>query len=76
MWLAIVLFALWFLNAISTILAPFIVSLVFAYMLNPIVDLFQAENTPVGHCTRAYSFIYHKHHTRHFFRASCSADAV
>jgi predicted PurR-regulated permease PerM len=46
MWLAIVLFALWFLNAISTILAPFIVSLVFAYILNPIVDLFQGWRIP------------------------------
>ena len=46
MWLAIVLFALWFLNAISTILAPFVVSLVFAYMLNPIVDLFQSWKIP------------------------------
>jgi len=46
MWLSIVLFALWFLNAISTLLAPFVVSLVFAYMLNPIVDLFQRWRVP------------------------------
>ena len=46
MWLAIVLFGLWFLNAISTILAPFVVSLVFAYMLSPIVDLFQKWGIP------------------------------
>ena len=46
MWLAGLLFALWFLNAISNILAPFVVSLVFAYMLNPIVDLFQSWKIP------------------------------
>lgn len=46
MWLAIVLFSLWFLDAISNILAPFIVSLVFAYMLNPIVDLFEGWKIP------------------------------
>ncbi len=46
MWLAIALFSLWFLDAISTILVPFIVSLVFAYMLNPIVDLFQRWKIP------------------------------
>jgi predicted PurR-regulated permease PerM len=45
-WLAIVLFALWFLDAISMILAPFIVSLVFAYMLNPVVDLFHTWRIP------------------------------
>jgi predicted PurR-regulated permease PerM len=46
MWLAIVLFALWFLDSVSTILAPFIVSLVFAYMLDPVVDLFQKWKIP------------------------------
>ena len=46
MWLAIVLFALWFLNTVSMILAPFVVSLIFAYMLNPIVDLFQGWKIP------------------------------
>ena len=46
MWLAILLFALWFLNAISTILAPFVISLIFAYMLNPIVDIFHNWKIP------------------------------
>jgi len=46
MWLAIILFALWFLDSISPILAPFIVSLIFAYMLNPVVDLFQSWRIP------------------------------
>jgi predicted PurR-regulated permease PerM len=46
MWLAIALFTLWFLDAVSMILVPFIVSLVFAYMLNPIVDLFQNWKVP------------------------------
>lgn len=44
MWLAIVLFAVWFLNAVATILTPFIVALVFAYILNPVVDLFERWN--------------------------------
>jgi predicted PurR-regulated permease PerM len=42
MWLAIILFTLWFLDAVSTILAPFIVSMIFAYMLNPVVNLFES----------------------------------
>ncbi len=44
MWLAIVLFALWFLNAVSNILTPFVIALVFAYILNPVVDLFERWN--------------------------------
>jgi predicted PurR-regulated permease PerM len=46
MWLAIALFALWFLDTVSTILAPFVVAMIFAYMLNPVVDLFQSWNIP------------------------------
>jgi predicted PurR-regulated permease PerM len=46
MWLAIILFTLWFLDSVSTILAPFIVSIFFAYMLNPVVDLFQSWKIP------------------------------
>ena len=46
MWLAIMLFALWFLDAVSNILAPFIISLVFAYMLDPVVDLFEGWKVP------------------------------
>jgi predicted PurR-regulated permease PerM len=46
MWLSIALFTLWFLDAISTILVPFIVSLIFAYMLNPVVDLLQKWSVP------------------------------
>jgi predicted PurR-regulated permease PerM len=46
MWLAIGLFALWFINSVSMILVPFIVSLVFAYMLNPVVELFQKWKVP------------------------------
>jgi len=46
MWLAIGLFALWFINSVSMILIPFIVSLVFAYMLNPVVELFQKWKVP------------------------------
>jgi len=46
MWLAITLFALWFIDAVSPILAPFIISLVFAYMLDPVVDLFERWKIP------------------------------
>jgi predicted PurR-regulated permease PerM len=46
MWLAIILFALWFLDAISMILVPFIISLLFAYILNPVVDLFHSWKIP------------------------------
>jgi Predicted permease len=46
MWLAIILFTLWFLDSVSAILAPFIVSIIFAYMLKPVVDLFQSWKIP------------------------------
>jgi predicted PurR-regulated permease PerM len=46
MWLAIALFTLWFLDSITMILIPFIVSLLFAYILNPVVDLFQSWKIP------------------------------
>jgi predicted PurR-regulated permease PerM len=46
MWLAITLFAFWFLDSVSTILAPFVISLVFAYMLDPVVDLFEGWKVP------------------------------
>lgn len=46
MWLSIILFSLWFLDSISNILAPFIIALVFAYMLNPVVDLFERWSVP------------------------------
>ncbi len=46
MWLAAILFSLWFFNTVINLLAPFIVSHVFAYMLNPVVDLFQRWRVP------------------------------
>ncbi len=46
MWLAIILFGLWFVDALAPILAPFIISLVFAYMLDPVVDLFERWGIP------------------------------
>ena len=46
MWLSVILFAIWFCNSISNILAPFIVALLFAYILNPVVDLFQGWKIP------------------------------
>jgi len=38
MWLSGILFGIWFLVNISAVLAPFVVSLVLAYVLSPIVD--------------------------------------
>lgn len=46
MWLGAVLFGLWFLDHVARILAPFIVSLVFAYVLSPVVDLFEGWRLP------------------------------
>jgi predicted PurR-regulated permease PerM len=46
MWLAIILFSLWFLDAVSHILAPFVISIVFAYVLSPVVDLFEEWKVP------------------------------
>ncbi len=46
MWLGALLFGLWFLDNIAPILAPFIVSLVFAYILSPVVDLFETWKVP------------------------------
>jgi predicted PurR-regulated permease PerM len=46
MWLSIILFAIWFVSSISGILAPFVVSLVFAYILNPVVDVFEGWKVP------------------------------
>jgi predicted PurR-regulated permease PerM len=38
MWLSIILFGLWFSYTISDILAPFLLSMLFAYILNPVVN--------------------------------------
>lgn len=46
MWLGVLLFGLWFLDQVAPILAPFIVSLVFAYILSPVVDLFEGWRVP------------------------------
>jgi len=46
MWLAAILFGLWFLHEVSPILAPFVVSLVFAYILAPLVDVFERWRVP------------------------------
>lgn len=44
MWLSVILFSLWFLHAISSLLAPFVISLILAYVLSPIVDRFEQWN--------------------------------
>jgi predicted PurR-regulated permease PerM len=38
MWLSVILFGVWFAASISSILAPFVFSLVLAYVLSPIVE--------------------------------------
>lgn len=45
-WLAVILFSLWFLYSISNILVTFIISLVFAYMLDPLVTYCQRWKIP------------------------------
>jgi predicted PurR-regulated permease PerM len=46
MWLSIILFGIWFVSSISSLLAPFVVSLVLAYVLNPIVERFEGWRVP------------------------------
>ncbi len=46
MWLSIILFSIWFVHTISEILAPFVVALLFAYVLDPVVDLFEGWKVP------------------------------
>ncbi|MBI4428711.1 MAG: AI-2E family transporter [Ignavibacteriales bacterium] len=46
MWLSVMLFSLWLLSEISDILAPFVVGMVFAYILDPIVDFFERWKIP------------------------------
>lgn len=46
MWLSVILFGIWFVSSISSLLAPFVVSLVLAYVLNPIVERFEKWSVP------------------------------
>ncbi len=46
MWLSVMLFSLWLLSEISDILAPFVVGMVFAYILDPIVDFCEKWKIP------------------------------
>ncbi|MEP0823836.1 MAG: AI-2E family transporter [Ignavibacterium sp.] len=46
MWLSVILFGLWFVSAVSSILAPFAVSLVIAYLLNPVVSRLEGWKIP------------------------------
>jgi predicted PurR-regulated permease PerM len=41
MWLSVIIFGVWFAVSISSVLAPFVVSLVLAYVMNPIVERFE-----------------------------------
>jgi predicted PurR-regulated permease PerM len=46
MWLSIILFGIWFVSSISSLLAPFLVSMVLAYVMNPIVERFERWSVP------------------------------
>lgn len=46
MWLSGILFGIWFAVSISSILAPFVVSMVLAYVMNPIVESFERWSVP------------------------------
>ncbi|MBE0557883.1 MAG: AI-2E family transporter, partial [Proteobacteria bacterium] len=46
MWLAVTLFAIWFMYSISSILAPFVVSYLLAYILNPVVTKLAVWKVP------------------------------
>ncbi|HUI11582.1 MAG TPA: AI-2E family transporter [Bacteroidota bacterium] len=46
LWLGVLLFAVWFLSAIIGVLAPFLIALFFAYILNPLVTLLERRGTP------------------------------
>jgi predicted PurR-regulated permease PerM len=46
MWLSVILFGIWFVSSISSLLAPFVVSLVLAYVMNPIVERFEKWGVP------------------------------
>jgi hypothetical protein len=41
MWLSVIIFGVWFAGSISSVLAPFVVSLVLAYVMNPLVERFE-----------------------------------
>jgi predicted PurR-regulated permease PerM len=46
MWPSVILFGIWFVSSISSLLAPFVVSLVLAYVMNPIVERFERWSVP------------------------------
>jgi predicted PurR-regulated permease PerM len=46
MWLSIILFGIWFASSISSLLVPFVISLVLAYVMNPIVERFERWGVP------------------------------
>jgi len=46
MWLSVILFGIWFVSSISSLLVPFLLSLVIAYVLNPVVERFERWSVP------------------------------
>jgi predicted PurR-regulated permease PerM len=48
MWLAVVLFAIWFFYSIRVILTPFILAFILAYIINPFVTYLEGRGVPRG----------------------------
>jgi len=46
LWLGVFLFTVWFLTAVIGVLAPFLIALFFAYILNPLVSLLEQRRVP------------------------------
>ncbi len=46
MWLAVILFACWFVYSLLGLLAPFIIAFLFAYLLNPLVTRMEKRKIP------------------------------
>jgi len=57
MWLAVFVFALWFVYSILGLLAPFILSFVLAYILNPVVTRLERNRVPRWLCSLAVVLI-------------------
>ena len=46
MWLSVFLFVVWFFNSLLGVLTPFIIAFLLAYILNPLVCLFERRSVP------------------------------
>jgi len=43
MWLSIIIFVIWFVFELSNLLIPFIIAILFAYILNPLINYFEKK---------------------------------